>query len=69
VKEIMVGTARILEGEQVTFDTITERVATKGDSTEEGAKVLQARLPEVMDEVLQALDAKRRVVSEKVAGG
>ena len=68
VKETMVGTARILEGEQVTFDTVIGRVATKGGSTEEGKKVLQARLPDVMDEVLLALDAKRRVVSGKVAG-
>jgi len=69
VKETMVGTARILEGERATFDNVIGRVATKGGSTEEGVKVLQARLPAVMDEVLQVLDAKRRVVSGKVAGG
>jgi pyrroline-5-carboxylate reductase len=69
VKETMIGTARILGSEQVTFDNVIGRVATKGGSTEEGVKVLQARLPEVMDEVLLALDAKRRVVSEKVAAG
>jgi pyrroline-5-carboxylate reductase len=69
VKETMIGTARILAGEQMTFDDVIGRVATKGGSTEEGVKVLQARLPEVMDEVLSALDAKRRVVSDKVAGG
>ena len=68
VKETMIGTARILEGEQDTFDNVIGRVATKGGSTEEGVKVLQARLPAVMDEVLLALDAKRRVVAEKVAG-
>lgn len=68
VKETMIGTARILEDDQVTFDTVIERVATKGGTTEEGVKVLQARLPAVMDDVLLALDAKRRVVSEKVAG-
>lgn len=68
VKETMVGTARILEGEQATFDNVIGRVATKGGSTEEGVKVLQARLPDVMDEVLLALDAKRRVVSDNVAG-
>ena len=68
VKETMAGTARILEGEQGTFDTVIGRVATKGGSTEEGVKVLEARLPDVMDEVLLALDAKRRVVSEKVEG-
>ena len=69
VKETMAGTARILGGERVTFDDVIGRVATKGGSTEEGVKVLQARLPDVMDEVLRALDAKRRVVSGKVAGG
>jgi pyrroline-5-carboxylate reductase len=68
VKETMAGTARILEGGQGTFDTVIGRVATKGGSTEEGVKVLEARLPDVMDEVLLALDAKRRVVSEKVEG-
>ena len=35
----------------------------------EGVKVLQARLPDVMNEMLLALDAKHRVVAEKVAGG
>jgi pyrroline-5-carboxylate reductase len=69
VKETMIGTARILDGELASFDQVIGRVATKGGSTEEGVKVLQARLPDVMDEVLLALDAKRRVVSEKVAGG
>jgi pyrroline-5-carboxylate reductase len=69
VKETMAGTARILEGGQDTFDTVIRRVATKGGSTEEGVKVLQARLPEVMDEVLLVLDARRRVVSERVADG
>jgi pyrroline-5-carboxylate reductase len=64
VKKTMVGTARILECERATFDNIIGRVATKGGSTEEGVKVLQARLPDVMDEVLLALDAKRRVVRE-----
>jgi pyrroline-5-carboxylate reductase len=69
VKETMIGTARILSGEKMKFDDVIGRVATKGGSTEEGVKVLQARLPDVMDEVLLALDAKRRVVSEKVASG
>jgi len=68
VKKTMLGTARILEGEEVTFDTVIERVATKGGTTEEGVKILQAGLPVVMDAMLRALDAKRRVVSEKVAG-
>lgn len=69
VRETMIGTARILAGDQMKFDEVIRRVATKGGSTEEGVKVLQARLPATMDEVLAALDAKRRVTAEKVAGG
>ncbi|PKL65592.1 MAG: hypothetical protein CVV32_03805 [Methanomicrobiales archaeon HGW-Methanomicrobiales-3] len=68
-RETMIGTARILAGDQMTFDEVIRRVATKGGSTEEGVKVLRARLPSTMDEVLLALDAKRRVTSENVAGG
>jgi competence protein ComER len=69
VKETMIGTARILASDQMKFDELIQRVATKGGSTEEGVKVLQARLPATMDEVLAALDAKRRVTADKVAGG
>jgi pyrroline-5-carboxylate reductase len=68
VKETMIGTARILVAGEATFGDVIGRVATKGGSTEEGVKVLEARLPDVMDEVHLALDAKRRVVSGKVAG-
>lgn len=69
VKETMIGTARILAGDQMKFDEVIRRVATKGGSTEEGVRVLEARLPATMDEVLAALDAKRKVTAEKVAGG
>nr|WP_280897450.1 pyrroline-5-carboxylate reductase [Methanolinea mesophila] len=69
VKETMIGTALILEAGNTTFDGVIERVATKGGITEEGVKVLEDRLPDVMDAVLSAMDAKRRVVSRKVADG
>jgi pyrroline-5-carboxylate reductase len=69
VRETLIGTARILTGDQIKFDEVIRRVATKGGSTEEGVKVLQARLPATMDEVLWALDAKRKVTAVKVAGG
>jgi pyrroline-5-carboxylate reductase/competence protein ComER len=67
VRETLIGTAWILDGNQTTFDEVIGRVATKGGSTEEGVRVLRARLPETMDEVLKALDAKRRVTAERVA--
>lgn len=68
VTETMTGTSRILAGGQMTFDDVVERVATKGGSTEEGVKVLYARLPVVMDEVHETLLAKRRLTTERVEG-
>jgi pyrroline-5-carboxylate reductase len=62
------GTARILGDDRTGFDTVIERVATKGGTTEEGVKVLEARLPAVFDEVLCATRKKRRIVAERVAG-
>jgi competence protein ComER len=69
VKETLIGTAWILDSKPTTFDDVIGRVATKGGSTEEGVRVLRARLPETMDDVLKALDAKRRVTAEKVVSG
>ena len=66
VKETMMGTARILAENQMTIDTVIERVATKGGSTEEGVRIICSRLPKVMDEVHEALSAKRRLVAERV---
>ena len=64
----MIGTARILAGGQMKFDDVVQRVATKGGTTEEGVKILRARLPEVMDELIEATLVKRRQVTERVAG-
>jgi competence protein ComER len=66
VRETMAGTAGLLTGGEMTFDGVVKRVATEGGSTEEGVKVLQARLPAVMDDVHGALFAKRRLVEKRV---
>jgi pyrroline-5-carboxylate reductase len=68
VRKTLAGTARILDDEATGFDTVVCRVATKGGTTEEGVRVLEARLPAVFDEVLRATKEKRRVVAERVAG-
>jgi competence protein ComER len=67
VRETLVGTARILDKEQMKFDAVIARVATKGGTTEEGVRVLHDRLPAVMDELIEATFAKRRIVTERVA--
>lgn len=68
VRKTLAGTARILDDDRTGFETVIARVATKGGITEEGVRVLEARLPGVFDEVLCATKAKRRVVAERVAG-
>lgn len=67
--ETMIDTAKILAGEKMSFDTVIARVATKGGTTEEGVKVIRARLPEVMDGMLRAMDAKRKRTADRVAEG
>jgi len=66
LRETMDGTTRILAGKEMTFDTVIERVATPGGSTEEGVRVIASRLPDVMDEVHEVLSAKRRLVTDQV---
>ena len=66
IRETMMGTARLLVNSKMTFDTVIERVATKGGSTEEGVRVIHAQLPEVMEGVHEALFEKRRLITEQV---
>ncbi|WML67996.1 MAG: hypothetical protein METHP_01565 [Methanoregula sp. SKADARSKE-2] len=66
LRETMDGTARILADKGMTFDTVIERVATPGGSTEEGVRLIASRLPGVMDEGHEVLFAKRRLVTDQV---
>ena len=68
VRKTLAGTARVLDDDTSGFDTVVGRVATKGGTTEEGVRVLEARLPAVFDEVLCATREKRRVTAERLAG-
>jgi competence protein ComER len=68
VRETLAGTAKILKDEKTSFETIVARVSTKGGTTEEGVKVLEARLPAVFDEVRHATREKRRRTAERVQG-
>jgi competence protein ComER len=66
IRETMIGTARLLANEQKNFDDVIGRVATKGGTTAEGVKILHARLPEVLDELLKTTFAKRTILTEQV---
>ena len=69
VRKTLAGTARILDDDRAGFDTLVARVATRGGITEEGVKVLEARLPAVFDGMLDATAEKRRVVAERLVTG
>ena len=68
LRETLTGTARILGDTGTGFDTVIERVATKGGTTEEGVRILEARLPSVFDEMLTATRKKRQATAERLAG-
>jgi len=67
VKETLGGTAGLL-ADGLSFETIVERVATKGGITEEGVKVIKKEAPPLYDHLLEATGAKRKLVEEKIRG-
>jgi pyrroline-5-carboxylate reductase len=69
IRKTLAGTALVLEDGETGFDELIRRVATKGGITEEGVKVLSARMPAVFDEVLRATEEKRKIRNEQLAKG
>ncbi|MGN7471840.1 pyrroline-5-carboxylate reductase family protein [Brevibacillus sp. SAFN-007a] len=64
--ETMLGTALLLKNEQLGFDQLIERVATKGGITEEGLRVLAKTLPGGFDELFAMTAAKHAALKELV---
>lgn len=64
--ETMLGTAQLLQSEQLGFDQLIERVATKGGITEEGLRVLEKRLPAGFDELFDMTESKHALLKERV---
>jgi pyrroline-5-carboxylate reductase len=60
------GTGKLLFDNRMQFDEMIERVATKGGITEEGIKVIENKLPQVIDELFYRTMAKEELVTEKV---
>jgi pyrroline-5-carboxylate reductase len=53
------GTAKLLMDQNIEFDGLISRVATKGGITEEGIRILDRSLPAAFDELLTVTLAKR----------
>jgi pyrroline-5-carboxylate reductase len=64
IKELILrtcyGTAKLLLEKKTGFSELISKVATKGGISEEGVKVLNSRLPETFDELLNVTLDKRR---------
>jgi pyrroline-5-carboxylate reductase len=60
------GTANYLLEKNVTFEELVSRVATKGGITEEGTKVINQKLPEVISEIFARTTEKMRATTESV---
>ena len=60
------GTANYLLEKDVTFGELVSRVATKGGITEEGTKIINLKLPEIISEVFARTIEKMRLTTEDV---
>jgi len=59
------GTGKLLSEKDMTFEQLLGRVATKGGITEEGAKVIEAEMPKIVNELFEKTLEKRKITSEK----
>ncbi|MFD2369214.1 pyrroline-5-carboxylate reductase dimerization domain-containing protein [Brevibacillus sp. GCM10020057] len=64
--ETMLGTALLLQKEQLGFDQLIERVATKGGITEEGLRVLDKTLPRGFDELFAMTESKHGALKQMI---
>jgi len=68
VVSTLLGTAKLLAEKGFDFSELINRVATKGGITEEGVKVLNARLPQVFNEVFYKTMSKHENVKKMIKG-
>jgi pyrroline-5-carboxylate reductase len=50
----------------MTFNNLINRVATKGGITEEGTKIIEEKLPRIINEMFEKILEKRKITTEKV---
>ncbi len=67
VRQTMLGTAKLLVENQMSFADTISRVAVKGGITAMGVQVIQAGLPQVFQELFRATLAKRELINQQVA--
>jgi pyrroline-5-carboxylate reductase len=63
--ETIYGTGKLLLEKEMTFDNLINRVATNGGITEEGTKIIEKKLPRVINEMFEKTLEKRKITTEK----
>ena len=63
--ETIYGTGKLLVEKNITFDTLINRVATKGGVTEEGTKVIDEKLPQIINEMFEKTSRKIELIIER----
>ncbi|MEZ0536635.1 NAD(P)-binding domain-containing protein [Caldicellulosiruptoraceae bacterium PP1] len=66
VLRTLYATSKVFIEKGMTFKEVIDRVATKGGITEEGVKVLKAKLPQVFDEMFEQTLNKRKMKKEVI---
>jgi pyrroline-5-carboxylate reductase len=69
VVETLYGTGKLLLEKEMTFEQLINRVATKGGITEEGTKIIDAKLPEMINELFEKTLEKRKMTTENAQKG
>jgi pyrroline-5-carboxylate reductase len=65
IVKTLYGTAKLLQEENISFQEIISRVATKRGITEEGVKILEKNLPDTFDELFKTtLDKHNEIKNE-----
>jgi len=60
------GTGKLLLEKEITFEQLISRVATKGGITEEGTKIIETQMPNIVNELFEKTLEKRKITTEKV---
>jgi pyrroline-5-carboxylate reductase len=64
VIKTLYGTGKLLLEKKMTFEQLISRVATKGGITEEGIKIIEAKMPEIANELFEKTLGKRKMTTE-----
>jgi pyrroline-5-carboxylate reductase len=62
--ETVYGTGKLLLEKEMKFEQLIGRVATKGGITEEGVKIIENKMPEIINELFERTLEKRKITTE-----